>query len=116
MSARASHPLAPVGNGLVSAPTEVWTDTDFLMYQLQRPPGVDAFNNAITMNSNVDQNTRPYVPQIEPASWDSINNMNYTRFRPSTIVPDYGGLSTNTLTMLLWMGIVAGAMAAFLRE
>jgi len=116
MTARAARPLAPIGTGVTRSPTEVWTDTDLLMYQIQRPPGVDAFSNIRTQNSNTDQNTRPYVPQIEPASWDDINNMNYTRFRPSTTVPDYAGISTNTLTMLLWIGLVVGAVATFLKE
>lgn len=116
MSARAARPLAPIGTGVTRAPTEVWTDTDFLMYQAQRPPGVDGFSNQVTQNSNTDQNTRPYTPQINPASWDDINNMNYTRFRPSSITPDYSGLTTNTLTMILWMGLVVGAVATILKE
>lgn len=115
MSALAAKPLGQVGNGFPPS-QEVWTKTDFLMYQAQRPPGGDRFNNAMTTNPNTDQNTRPYVPQIEPASWDSINNMAYTRFKPNVIVPDYGGMTTNTLTMLLWGGLVVGALGYFLME
>jgi hypothetical protein len=87
-----------------------------LLYQAQRPPGVDSFSNIRTQNSNTDQNTRPYAPQITPPSWDDINNMNYTRFKPSSVVADYAGISTNTLTMLLWIGLTAGVLAAFLKE
>lgn len=115
MSARASHPLSTVGANLPT-PTEVVTDTDFLMMQARRPPGADAFNNARTVNSNTRKDTRPYVPQIDPPMWDSLNNMTYTRFKPWTTEPDYTGMFVNVTTGIFMIALAAGAFSLFLKE
>lgn len=115
MTARASHPLSTVGANL-PPPTEVVTDTDFLMFRARRPTGASAFNNAKTVNSNTRQDTRPYVPQLDPPMWDSLNNMAYTRFKPWTTEPDYSSMFVNTATMILVIGLTVGAMSIFLKE
>ena len=39
-----------------------------------------------------------------------------TRFKPSTVVPDYTGMLVNTGSMIFWTLLVVGAMSIFLKE
>jgi hypothetical protein len=84
------------------------TETDARL-SVVTPEGIGNYSSRTKMQPGIPVR-RPMNKTIY-SSTDDINNMNYSVYRPTQIVPVPGNMATNVVYMVFWVTLVAGALA-----